>query len=53
MTTSSSISRAAKNGASHSIETQQGVNAAKTDVDLVAIFTKFVKKAEEAAQSSI
>lgn len=53
MTTLSSIDRAAENGAQQAIATQEGVSAAKTDLNHVAMFTKFIKKAEEAAQAAI
>lgn len=53
MNSSSSIAASAGKGASDSIATQEGVSAAKADLDHVAIFTRFIKKAEEAAQSAI
>lgn len=53
MTTSSSIDRAADKGAQQAIATQQGVSAAKTDLNHVNLFAKFIKKAEEAAQAAI
>ncbi|MCP1572653.1 MULTISPECIES: hypothetical protein [Herbaspirillum] len=53
MISSSSIANGADGGASRSIQTQEGVSAAKADLDHVAIFTRFIKKAEEAAQSAI
>jgi len=51
--TSGATAAAARSGASQSIAQQEAVAAAKTDLDNVAVFTKFIKKAEEAAQSAI
>jgi len=53
MNSSSSITAGAGQGASDSIATQEAVSAAKADLDHVAVFTRFIKKAEEAAQSAI
>ncbi|HWW08234.1 hypothetical protein [Collimonas sp.] len=48
-----SIGRSARAGANKAIADAEGVSAAKSDLDNVAIFTKFIKKAEEAAQSAL
>jgi hypothetical protein len=51
--TTSSIGPAAGNGAQQAIAIQDGVGAAKTDLNHFSVFAKFIKKAEEAAQAAI
>ncbi|EJL81929.1 hypothetical protein PMI16_04561 [Herbaspirillum sp. CF444] len=51
--TSGASAAAARSGASQAIAEQEAIAAAKTDLNNVAVFTKFIKKAEEAAQSAI
>ena len=43
----------ARRGASKAVETVLAGNEASTNVDNVAVFAKFMKKAEETAQAAI
>lgn len=50
---SGSVSAGARAGASQAVANMDGVSAAAANVDNVNVFTKFIKKAEEAAQSAL
>lgn len=48
-----SIGSSARTAGNKAIVDAEGVSAAKSDLDNVAVFTKFIKKAEEVAQSAL
>ena len=48
-----SVTEAARAAAANSIDTMTETSAAKSDVDNVAVFLKFIKKAEETAQAAL
>ncbi|WEF32212.1 hypothetical protein [Pseudoduganella chitinolytica] len=46
-------SKVSRNGAPVAIRDMEAVAAAKSDVNNVAVFTKFIKKAEDTAQAAL
>lgn len=49
----SSVGAAAKQAEQKAIKDQEAAGKAKHDLDEVAIFTKFIKRAEDTAQSAL
>jgi len=47
------LSSSARSGAASARADMQATAAAKTDLNEVAVFTKFIKKAEETAQAAL
>lgn len=47
------VGAAAQTGANQALQTQDETAEAKSNVNNVAVFTKFIKKAEETAQAAL
>jgi hypothetical protein len=52
-TSSVGLDDGVRKGASRSMQIESAISAAVTNVDNVTVFTKFIKKAEDAAQAAV
>ncbi|BEV15690.1 hypothetical protein RJO15_20875 [Herbaspirillum huttiense F1] len=52
-TSSVGVGDGVRKGAERSMQVESAISAAVTNVDNVTVFTKFIKKAEDAAQAAV